>query len=254
VIRLRVETDQFLLSCLQMSTFLHWLESLSAAIALSLPLDDRQIPREAPLPRRRRRRLDAISEQDSIQITDNHLVLEQQEIMRARFPHLAAGGSSAASISSARPFDSINPRVAHQESLIPNFSRHSFSHESRLSRSSSYQISRVNSVSQAEMGMLEMSEVDRPIGWNPSISPETGKWEPRHAWTQQHDAMFAKRCMDILLKKSPRKTNFVIVRGKQWIIDWANGRLERYEPPGYEEKLIKAKWMLARGCTLQRIG
>ncbi|KAI9850413.1 MAG: hypothetical protein M1838_005690 [Thelocarpon superellum] len=56
VIRLRVETDQFLLSCSTVQTFLYWLECLSAAIDLALPLDERGFPRHRTIPVRRRRR------------------------------------------------------------------------------------------------------------------------------------------------------------------------------------------------------
>ncbi|KAF4507470.1 hypothetical protein G6O67_003962 [Ophiocordyceps sinensis] len=40
VIRLRAETDQFLLSCVELSTFVKWLECLFAAIDIAAPIDD----------------------------------------------------------------------------------------------------------------------------------------------------------------------------------------------------------------------
>ena len=47
--------------------------------------------------------------------------------------------------------------------------------------------------------------------------------------------MYAKRCMAILTHRSPRKSNLVIMKGKQWIVDWATGALTRCEPPDYGE-------------------
>ncbi|KAM0284997.1 hypothetical protein ACHAQH_001686 [Verticillium albo-atrum] len=41
VIRLRLETDQLLLSCLEPATFVRWLDAFFAAIAVAAPLDER---------------------------------------------------------------------------------------------------------------------------------------------------------------------------------------------------------------------
>lgn len=69
---------------------------------------------------------------------------------------------------------------------------------------------------------------------NPSINQD-GKWAPQHQWTHFYDMMYAKRCMAILTHRSPRKSNLVIMKGKQWIVDWATGKLTRCEPPEYGE-------------------
>ncbi|KAI6783887.1 PH domain-containing protein [Emericellopsis cladophorae] len=42
VIRVRAETDQFLLSCIELSTFNRWLQGLFAAIDVALPIEDRR--------------------------------------------------------------------------------------------------------------------------------------------------------------------------------------------------------------------
>jgi len=72
---------------------------------------------------------------------------------------------------------------------------------------------------------------------NPSISPD-GKWAPQHQWTHFYDMLYAKRCMAILTHRSPRKSNLVIMKGKQWIVDWATGKLTRCEPPEYGEVIM----------------
>src|SRR4051812_16887175 len=46
VIRVRAETDQFLLSCVELSTLIKWLENLFAAIDVAAPIDDRDFPRD----------------------------------------------------------------------------------------------------------------------------------------------------------------------------------------------------------------
>ncbi|KAI8675927.1 PH-9 domain-containing protein [Fusarium keratoplasticum] len=51
VIRLRVETDQFLISCVELSTFVRWLDWLNAAIKVAAPLEDRDFPFDYSVPR-----------------------------------------------------------------------------------------------------------------------------------------------------------------------------------------------------------
>lgn len=56
VIRLRVETDQFLLSCVEPTTFARWLDGLFAALAIAHPLDERDFPVDHSVPRSQRSR------------------------------------------------------------------------------------------------------------------------------------------------------------------------------------------------------
>jgi hypothetical protein len=87
----------------------------------------------------------------------------------------------------------------------------------------------------------------------PKPSPATnltpdGKWAPPHFWTANYDMLYAKRCMAILLSRSPRKSNLVIMKGRQWIVDWETGDLKRVGPPEYGEvtemdrKMRRASW------------
>lgn len=77
---------------------------------------------------------------------------------------------------------------------------------------------------------------------NESINPDTGKWEPRHPWTITHDQLYAKLCFSVLLFKSPRKSNYVVSKGKQWYVDWQTGRMVRVLPPGYGEVEPLGPW------------
>jgi len=74
-----------------------------------------------------------------------------------------------------------------------------------------------------------------PTPRHPSIDLETGKWRPEHHWSAMYDMIYAKRCMAILTSWSPRKSKFVIIKEKQWIVDWATGQLTRVGPPDYRE-------------------
>ena len=84
VIRVRAESEQFLLSCETVDTFLFWLESLGAAIDLAPPLDERSLPRYQTIPRRRRRR-------------PREVLQEQERIIREQFPNLMGEGETTGS-------------------------------------------------------------------------------------------------------------------------------------------------------------
>lgn len=47
--------------------------------------------------------------------------------------------------------------------------------------------------------------------------------------------------MAILTERSPRKSNFLVIKGRLWIVDWATGRVERWAPPTYEEITTKSR-------------
>lgn len=70
---------------------------------------------------------------------------------------------------------------------------------------------------------------------NASIDPFSGKWFPEHKWSEAHDMLYAKLCYSNLLFRSPRRSNYIISKGKQWFVDWASGRMVRVLPPGYDE-------------------
>ena len=47
--------------------------------------------------------------------------------------------------------------------------------------------------------------------------------------------IYAKHCMAVLLSRSPRKSNLIVIKGKQWVVDWETGKLTRCDPPDYAE-------------------
>lgn len=79
---------------------------------------------------------------------------------------------------------------------------------------------------------------------NEAIDPDTGKWSPEHQWTSAHDLLYAKLCYSVLLFKSPRKSNYIISKGKQWFVDWATGRMIRVLPPAYGEIDFFGPWQV----------
>lgn len=57
VIRLRVESEQFLLECSSQEDCIVWINVLQMAIDLALPLEERKLPKYRSIPRRTRRRI-----------------------------------------------------------------------------------------------------------------------------------------------------------------------------------------------------
>jgi hypothetical protein len=185
VIRIRAETDQFLLSCQRIETFVYWLHALTAAMDLALPLDERELPRDFSVPRHQRRSESA--DQSTSDIDGREMLIRDQNGSRTHV-------RNAPSLESIHAVARISARSAPSAVSIPR------KREAR-----------------------------------PSISPETGKWQPDHGWNARKDMIYAKHCMAILLSRSPRKSNLVIMNGKQWIVDWDTGELTRCEPPDYDE-------------------
>jgi hypothetical protein len=192
VIRIRAESDQFLLSCQRIETFVHWLHALSTAMDLALPLDERELPPDLSVPRHQRRFESSPRSSSDIGGLES-LSRDRSDAVTSR-PRLDNTSTT----------EGVNPTATSARTTEPSSTRPAY-------------------------GVLRQ----RPQ--KPSISPETGKWQPEHGWSARKDMIYAKHCMAILLSESPRKWNLIIMNGKQWAVDWATGVLTRCEPPGYEE-------------------
>lgn len=226
VIRVRAEADQFLLSCPKIETLVLWLQSLFAAIDLAFPLDDRQIPRDFSIPRARRRLARAGFGAIGDIERNTELIREQEDILRTQFPRLAGqieeevDEPTTDSEQSSRPDTSPTPSPARS---MRSSTRPTAPRAPRF-------ISRAR---QAIQPITNLAAYQPNIP-NPSITSD-GKWRPDHQWTHFYDMMYARRCMAVLTERSPRKSNLVIMKEKQWVVDWSTGTLTRCQPPGYEE-------------------
>lgn len=242
VIRLRAETDQFLLSCFKIETFLHWLQSLFAAIDIAPPLDTRSLPRDFSIPRARRRRATCSTSFTDVE-RNAALVREQFEIMRQQYPRLvdAAIPEDPERQSTETPTEQAQRPATSRPGSVLTLQRPSSSNDitpipTNSSRLSRLQTQSTTALSQPPRLSHQPSTSSSTISEaHPSISPETGKWRPEHQWSAMYDMMYAKRCMAILTSRSPRKSNLVIMKGKQWVVDWATGAFTRCEPPDYGE-------------------
>jgi len=218
VIRVRAETDQFLLSCQSIETFVVWLQALFAAIDLAPPLDDREIPRDISIPPRQRRRRARAGFGNNIE-QNASLVREQTEIIRTQYPQLADPiPEETSSPDTSQPATPRPATAVPAESSTGSVRGPGFMARARHAMTSTHSLANFSNTAP-----------------NPSVNPETGKWAPYHHWSLFHDMMYARRCMAILTCGAPRKSNLVIMKGKQWMVDWATGALTRCAPPDYRE-------------------
>lgn len=190
MIRIRAETDQFLLSCVELETFVTWLNGLLAALDVAPPLEDRDFPRDQSITRMERMYW---LRGQSPSGANYHRILGEQQVLEE--------------------MENVNATPGDPSDLI-----------------SQGDIAGDGTSTRRDTVMPQLSTTSQQ---NESIDPETGKWSPRHGWSVTDDYLYAKLCYSNLLFKSPRKSNYVISKGKQWYVDWATGRMVRVLPPAY---------------------
>ncbi|KAL0930887.1 ph domain-containing protein [Colletotrichum truncatum] len=218
-IRVRAETDQFLLSCIELSTFVKWLEALFAAIDVAAPIDERDYPRDQSIPRIQRIRW---FRGETPAQTNNYPVPTPRPLS----PSLRRVTSTEPDPFPASTTDPVlDAVVGHDDNL------HTADAESIIGPSPA----------RNEPISSRLSTTSYP---NVAIDPDTGKWAPEHPWSSAHDLLYAKLCYSVLLFKSPRKSNYIISKGKQWFVDWATGRMIRVLPPTYGEIDFFGPWQV----------
>lgn len=205
VIRIRAETDQFLLSCVELSTFVSWLDGLFAAISVAAPIDERDFPRDQSIPRIQRIRwLRGQRPRLEDNSTGFQRLNERRQSTDSTVVGDDAGGEEEDDAEPPDDGNAIGPSGQHP--IVGRLSTTSYPNE--------------------------------------NVDPDTGKWLPRHMWTTTHDHLYAKLCYAVLLFQSPRKSNYIIAKGKQWVVDWSTGRMARVMPPLYGEVELYGPWQV----------
>jgi hypothetical protein len=229
VIRLRVETDQFLLSCNTIETFLDWLEALSAAINLALPLEERSLPRFRVVPRRYVPRLAATRQRSATQQEAAASDLSSRSPRRRAISNLE-GGRGLRNVGGISADVQLS-RATEVERLFGNIAGGGYTRgiDPRGSSSTicSDPLSRQLSVSSASANdpLHSTLEPDSPQEHNQETQQNDGKWCPPHRWTMARDIWYAHRCTTVLCGDAPRQSDLIIKDGKRWKIDWAEERL-----------------------------
>lgn len=232
VIRVRAETDQFLLSCIELSTFVKWLELLFAAIDIAAPIDDRDFPRDMSIPRIQRIRWfrgESPSQSYAIATSD------AQEVSESSTRELRRRSSSPELNSETIP--TLERLMAQEADLVlaPDEGGQERSHADQVPTEETM------ATQLRREPVHRFSTTSYP---NVAIDPHSGKWFPEHGWTTAHDMLYAKLCYNTLFFRSPRKSNYIISQGKEWYVDWATGRMVRVLPPAYGEVNYFGAWQV----------
>lgn len=235
VIRVRAETDQFLLSCIELENFVRWLEALFAAIDIAAPIEDRDFPRDQSIPREQRRR-------------------QQRQQQRQRPPDASADAHDGPTTTAAGLINAImeagTPPTRYAPFGIPAPPPLSSSERPSMAqppvRTRTAPLGTLSETSSSSSSSSSPSPSPSSSSHAPSqildIDPTTGKWawSPSHVWTARHDLLYARLCYAVLLYRSPRKSDLV-VRGDRggtlWRVNWQTGSMVRALPPAYGETL-----------------
>ncbi|KZF25085.1 hypothetical protein L228DRAFT_61276 [Xylona heveae TC161] len=262
VIRIRAETDQFLLSCGTVEIFLHWLEQLNAAISLALPLDERTLPSYRTLPMRRRgRRSGSQQQQKSNEEPPTTVAVQERllnEIYERRQRERRAQGllttdeseeASNSQSSSGRESPANPASASSSSSHHEDFEEH---HELQPTSTSESQASMTSEdgneavdpiadmdshLSNALAGLELLQRSASANDAHVSSDLADGKWHPTHPVNRTQQLSFARRCMPTLRFATPRQKDIVIHKGQLCRINWTDHKLEPYvpEPPAYAE-------------------
>jgi hypothetical protein len=225
VIRLRLETEQFLLCASSQEEMLDWTENLCAAIDISQPLEDRSEPRYRSLPRRSRRQrvLDGSRLGENLENLSNleagrRMIAEQEEIIRQLYPHLATT-TSAPQLPEldlpGAPADADREEFDADDVRFP------------LQRPGSSSLSRT--VSSDGEHSAEDSPATREMYSDPKDAPVARP-------SQSQALRYRKRCAPALLACSPRVSDVVICAGERVRINTKENVLVMYtsHPPRYD--------------------
>lgn len=251
-LRMRAELDQFVLSGPSEEQVFSWVNHICAGIDIAPAIDERNVPKQCTMPRRRRRnRPFATSD-----ISDQSFIAEQQQILQAMYPAFAepqTAGSTAA--------DQSVP-VADEEFPMPESASPDHAHNS----SPIITVSLVNEQEQEDIDLSEIAE-DAPTPLQPTMSLDRpgasrrttassvmtlstferlasntinfaldGKWAPPHPQTAAGRMRYIRRCMPLMTADTPRHSSVMIYAGKYVRPNFRSDVLEEWtlQPPSYE--------------------
>lgn len=231
ILRLRVETDQILLADSDEEKVHSLIYAMSAAIDISQAIDERSIPKQCTVPRRRRRQRPQYGD-----LTDPALIAEQERIMRQICPQFAGtaleptpeptttgDSSNQAPQTPAREEEEIDLSMMREETAPRPVSNDLTTRPSAVRQTTS---TTVHSTFSDDMMYATL----------PTNFTSSGKWQPPHNRSAAQVQRYIKRIMPVLLADAPRASDIVISRGQRMKINWRMELLEEWElqPPSYK--------------------
>lgn len=260
--RVRAEMDQFVLACPNEQLCYSWMNHVMASIDVAPAIDERSLPRQTTIPRRRRRQQHQPPQPNLTETTDltDHAFLEQQaRIMQSLYPNL--GDESAqrpeSSATEASPRMEVTEAIAEESASHPrplvrltgpgeqegdDIDLSGIAEDAQaptLQRSASVAsaVERPSSSRQTNMTQISAVAVEPPTYVQDSnIDPETGKWAPAHPKSGSQQMRYIRRCLPVLLADTPRHSGVMVYHGKFVRPNYRLMVLEvwRLQPPTYD--------------------
>jgi hypothetical protein len=247
VIRLRLETEQFLLCAPTQESMLEWTESLCAAIDISTPLEDRSEPRYRSLPRRTRRQriLDGAQLSDNIENLSSleagrRIIAQQEQIIRQLYPHLAgpttrepgSGFGTTTTITSSITTATSSTSTSNTNNNHPTL-------DLELDDFDPEDVRFPTSSPSARDSGARFSDSDsdsRPTSSNNPTTESDRKNADRIRPSDAQTLRYRRRCAPVLLASSPRVSDVVFSAGMRLRIDVKKHALVEYtlHPPRYD--------------------
>ncbi|KAK3069554.1 hypothetical protein LTR53_012022 [Teratosphaeriaceae sp. CCFEE 6253] len=237
ILRLRVEGDQLLLADASEDKIHDLVNTISAAIDISCDINERSIPRQCTVPRRRRRQRPT-----SDDLNDPSLIEEQQRILREMYPEFAEQSPTPPQNrpqaieqpitepppTPGREEDDLDFAVMREDFAAPSTDAPVQSTQSTLRPAMSRQTTASSVLSTLSTEMLYAT--------SPANFTAAGKWQPPHQRTAAQTQRYARRRLPVLLAQSVRASDVLIHRGQRVKINWRRDVLEPWElsPPGYK--------------------
>jgi hypothetical protein len=260
ILRLRIETDQILLADHSEDRIHDLIYAISAGIDISYSIDERNVPRQCTVPRRRRRQRIAITGD----LNDPALLAEQERILRDMYPAFAEQQLAASrpalhrSVTQettnlpmptpAREEDDLDFAIMREDFAAPTAPAPTQPSEAPVRPA----VSRMTTASSVASTLSQ----DMIYATSPNNFSEAGKWQPPHPRTAAQIQRYARRCMPILLAESVRASDILICHGRRVKVNWRMEMLEDWElsPPSYKAHHFKAPAsdVEAVGAGLQR--
>lgn len=253
IMRLRAETDQIILADSEEERIHAFIYALAAAIDVSQPIDDRNIPRQCTVPRRRRRQ--QRTQFNGTDLTDPALIAEQERILSQvapRFANVSAAEQDA-------PREGVIPDVvetpqtpAREEEEIDLSTMREEMSETAIHPASQARPVRPSNHRQTTSTTINSTFSEDMVYASPATNfTEDGKWLPPHHRSAAQIQRYIKRCMPVLLGDSQRASDIIIANGKRLRINWRMEMLEEWElqPPSYKAHDFEKETGLVRSSS-----
>ncbi|EME49422.1 hypothetical protein DOTSEDRAFT_40632 [Dothistroma septosporum NZE10] len=253
IMRLRAETDQIILADSDEERIHAFTHALAAAIDVSQPIDDRNIPRQCTVPRRRRRQQRA--QFNGADLSDPALIAEQERILSHVAPRFAITNVLGQDVAREGVIPDVveTPQTpAREEEEIDLSTMREEVFETAINAPSRGRATRPSNNRQTTSTTINSTFSEDMIYASSATNfTDDGKWLPPHHRSAAQIQRYIKRCMPVLLGDSQRASDIIIADGKRLRINWRMEMLEEWElqPPSYKSHDFRKETGLARSSS-----